>query len=188
MRVLRIAATLFTFILLLALSVPAYAAPLDPRASSPPFPLAVTPSIVRPGQTIHVSVSGLAGEPVAGQTGCLGILGPGQNVEHNVSPQFRPQIGTMAVATNGTGHADATVPTDLVGGSYRVIFGGCSPHGNIAPLSTVAQATIAVVGPTPAPSPTPELPASGGVPLLAAILGVAIGGAAMTLGVSLRKR
>lgn len=185
MRALRAAAILGALGLIWISIGLAVAAPLDPQASPPPFPLLVTPSTVRPGQTIHVSVSGLAGQPAAGQTNCLGILGPGQNVERNVSPQFRPQIGTMAVAANGTGHADATVPADLVGGSYRVIFGGCSPHGNIAPLSTIAQATITVIGPT-SPPPPRGLPLSGGVPTIAVVLIAATGVATTILGRALR--
>jgi hypothetical protein len=177
---------LFVVALVFALRGTAGAAPVDAPSGQAPRPLIVTPGTVRPGQTIHVSVTGLAGLPIDGKTGCLGILGPGGNVEQNVSPQFRPQIGTMEITANGGGHADASVPADLVGGVYRVILGGCSPHGNIAPLAAVAQATIIVVGPSPAPPPLPKLPATGGAPPIALALTALIGLGAMLLGLLLQ--
>jgi hypothetical protein len=88
--------------------------PLSSQATPTPLPLAVAPPTARPGQSIHVFVSGLAGLPIAGNTGCLGILGPGQNVE--------------------------------------------------APLATIAEATISIIGPTPIHTTWPGLPATGGVP------------------------
>ncbi len=181
------AVVLLASLLLVACAVTAYAAPLDPQATPTPVPLAVTPSTVRPGQMIHVSVTGQAGLPIAGKTGCLGILGPGQNVERNLSPRFRPQIGTMAIAADGAGQADVQVPGNLVGGSYRVIFGGCSPHGNIAPLATIAQATISVIGPTPATGPASKLPATGGVPPIVPTLPSAIGLGVVVAGLALRR-
>jgi hypothetical protein len=166
----------------------ATAAPLGAAATpGPPLPLAVTPTVVRPGQQIHVSVSGLGGLPSAGKIGCLGVLGPGQNVALNRSPQFRPQIGTIAVGVNGSGQADATVPADLVPGSYQVVLGGCSPHGGLAPLATLAAATIQVIGPT-ATSPSPvRLPVTGGAPPIVAALLLALGLAAIFLGHGLRR-
>lgn len=178
MRSRRIIAGVFLLVWFVASGTPAFAAPL---------PLTVSPSTARPGQTIHVSVAGLAGLPVAGKTGCLGILGPGQNVERNVAPQFRPQIGLLAVAANGTGQADAQLPSNLVAGRYRVIFGGCSPHGNIAPLTTIAQAMITVIGPTATTPSVSRLPAAGGPPLVAAALAALIGVGAVALGLALRK-
>lgn len=170
----------------------AFASPVTLQAPSPPLPITVSSSSVVPGQVIHVSATGLVGLPIAGQSGCLGILGPGQNVEQNLSPAFRPQIGTLAIAANGTGQADAVIPADLVPGSYRLIFGACSPHGKIAPLATIAQATIQVLGPTPRPIPKvlllPGLPASGGVPTAVVEFVVAIGGLSLLLGLWLRRR
>ena len=154
--------------------------------------LSVTPRMVHPGQIVHVSATGLAGLPIAGLTACLGILGPGQNVEQNLSPAFRPQIGTISVAADGSGQADPTIPLDLVPGNYRLILGGCSPHGNIAPLATIAQSTIAVTGstliPTPASGPFPGLPATGDVPTLVVQLVVAAGVIAVVMGLFLRRR
>jgi hypothetical protein len=181
------AVVLLASLLLVAFGTTALAAPLDPQATPTPARLTVTPSTVRPGQTIHIAVTGLAGLPIAGKTGCLGILGPGQNVERNLSPRFRPQIAEMATAEDGTGQADAQVPANLVGGSYRVIFGGCAPHGDIAPLATIAQATITVVGPTVTPMPVPRLPSTGGTPPVAALLAIIGGLGLVRAGLALRR-
>lgn len=128
--------------------------------------LTVAPTTVRPGQAIHVHAGGLTLPTEEGTALCLGILGPGRNLELGRSPAFRPQIGTVAINAAGSGDADVTVPTDLVAGSYRVVVGGCSPHGNIAPLGPVASATLTVVVAAPAPTPPPptprSLPATGG--------------------------
>lgn len=175
-------------ILVTAFATPALAAPSDTPTSPAPFPLAVTPTTVHAGSVIHVSASGLANLPIAGTTAYLGILGPGQNVELNRSPQFRPQIGMLAVTANGTGQTDVTVPVNLVSGSYRVILGGCSPHGSIAPLATIAQATITVVSSSPAPASATRLPATGGLPSIATALSIIAGFGLAILGVAGRRR
>ncbi len=165
----------------------AFATSVAPLATTTPLALTISSSSVVPGQTIHVSATGLTGLPIAGQLGCLGILGPGQNVEQNLSPAFRSQIGTMAIALNGTGQSDAVIPAELVPGSYRLVFGGCSPQGTIAPLATIAQATIQVLEPMPQPAPTrspvPNLPATGGVPTT--VVEAVIGAGVLLLGIGL---
>ena len=183
----RLSAFLAACTMMAGLTV-ASATPLEPQSSPTILPLAVTPATVLPGQTVHVSASGLSGLPITGQTACLGILGPGQNVELDRSPSFRPQIGTLTVSASGDGQANASVPSDLVVGSYRLILGPCSPHGAIAPLSTIAQATIVIAGTSGGVAALPTLPATGGVPtdVMEAIL--AIGAVAVALGFFLRRR
>jgi hypothetical protein len=136
-----------------------------------------TPTTVTPGQAIKVNVSGFTA-PAAGTIQCVGLLGPGQNVELNLTPAFRPNLGMITVATSGEGQTSVTLPTNLVGGSYRIVVGGCSPNGIIAPLAPVAAAVITVPGPTP-----PTLPASGGVPDVVVLL---VGLALIAAGVVVR--
>jgi hypothetical protein len=166
----------------------AFATAFAAQTAPLPLPLTVSSEQVVAGQTIHVSVAGLASQPIAGKTGCLGVLGPGQNVELNLSPAFRPQIGMLSVAVDGTGQTDAVIPANLVPGSYRLIFGGCSPNGTIAPLATLAQATIQVLGSASTPSPLPKLPATGGVPSEVVEVIAALGALALILGIWLRRR
>lgn len=134
------------------------------RAQEPA--LRVAPSTARPGQTVQVAISNLTAH--AGTTLCLGILGPGRNVELGLTPAFRPRIGQVAIDAQGNGEAAAPLPQGLVPGSYRVIAGGCAPQPDLAPLATLASATVTVTGqatagttPTPsAPPRKPSLPAS----------------------------
>jgi hypothetical protein len=123
-----------------------------------------SPSTATPGQQIQVMVSGLTA-PAAGATQCVGLLGPGQNVELGRSPAFRPNLGTVAISTVGEGRTSVTLPTNLVAGSYRIVVGGCSPNGFIAPLAPVASATITV-----STAASPRLPSSGGLPVEVAVL------------------
>src|SRR5258708_6140132 len=137
-----------------------------------------SPSSAVPGQQIQVTVSGFPA-PAAGTTQCVGILGPGQNVELGLSPAFRPNLGSLAVSTIGEGKSSVTLPTNLVAGTYRIVVGGCSPNGFIAPLAPVASATITVATTTP-----PRLPASGGTPPAAWLL---VGLLAIVSGAVLRR-
>jgi len=146
------------------------AAPLlgAPRATARAAPLAAAPTlaaaprVVRPGATIQVTASGLTAPP--GAVLCLGVLGPGRNVELGIAPAFRLRVGTIAIGANGAGSAAVTVPGELTSGTYRLIVGGCAPQPGLAPLAALAATTLTVVGPTAAPPP-PRLPATGGLPL-----------------------
>lgn len=166
MHACRPAIVLSVLTLVVIFGSTALAAPPDARIPAAPIPLTVTPETVRPGQTIRVTASGLGGF-AAGTSACLGVLGPGRNVELNRSPAFRPRIGTIVIGANGAGQADVRVPSDLVGGTYRVILGGCSPLGNIAPLTVIAEGTLTVVM-APAGTSPQHLPSTGGVPLVGA--------------------
>jgi hypothetical protein len=155
---------------LTAFATPAFA------VSSPT--VLTSPTSATPGQLIQVMVSGLTA-PAAGTTQCVGLLGPGQNVELGRSPAFRPNLGTVAVSTVGEGQTSVTLPANLVAGTYRIVVGGCSPNGVIAPLAPVASATITVTT-----AATPRLPATGGVPVEVVVAFAAI---AIVLGVALRR-
>jgi LPXTG-motif cell wall-anchored protein len=137
-----------------------------------------TPTTATPGQQLQVAVTGLTA-PAAGSIQCVGLLGPGQNVELGLTPAFRPNLGTFPVSTVGEGHTAVTLPANLVAGSYRIVVGGCSPNGFIAPLAPVASATITVV------ISVPRLPATGGIsPVVPIVLGLL----GMVTGVTLRRR
>ncbi len=124
------------------LPVPLSAAPIQ-QATEPT--LQVSAETVAPGGSIHVAASGIA---VTEQTTlCLGILGPGQNVEEGLSPSFRLRLGQITVAADGTGNATVTIPTNLVPGSYRVTIGGCPPQADLPPLAALATANLMVTAP-----------------------------------------
>jgi hypothetical protein len=144
--------------------VVAIAALATPVAALSSPTVLTSPTTATPGQQIQVMVSGFTA-PAAGTTQCVGLLGPGQNVELNLSPAFRPNLGTIAVSTVGEGQTSVTLPSNLVAGSFRIVVGGCSPNGFIAPLAPVASATITVTTGT-----TPRLPATGGVPFTHAVV------------------
>jgi hypothetical protein len=137
-----------------------------------------TPTTARPGESLRVNVTGLTA-PNAGTTQCVGLLGPGRNVEQGLSPAFRPNLGTVAVAVTGEGQTTVALPANLVAGSYRIVVGGCSPNGFIAPLAPVASATITVVSMLPG-----GLPAAGGVP---EIIAFGMGFLALILGFVIRR-
>jgi hypothetical protein len=160
----------------LAMSVLVFATPV--AALSAPTVL-TSPMIAAPGQQLQVMVSGFTA-PAAGTTQCVGLLGPGQNVELGRSPAFRPNLGTFPVSTVGEGHTTVTLPSNLVAGSYRIVVGGCSSNGFIAPLAPVAAATISVVTNTP-----PRLPGTGGVPIAAWLL---LGVLGILSGLALRRQ
>ncbi len=159
------------------LAVPGTSARAAPLAAAPT--LTAAPQVVRPGATIRVVASGLTAPP--GAVLCLGMLGPGRNVERGIAPAFRVRVGTISIGANGTGSAAVTVPGELTGGTYRLIVGGCAPQPGLAPLAALAATTLTVAGPAAAPTP-PRLPATGGLPrplldraLAAAILLTAAG-------------
>src|SRR5579859_2529570 len=81
-----------------------------------------SPTSAVPGQQIQVSVSGFTA-PAAGTTQCVGLLGPGQNVELGLTPAFRPNLGSFPVPTIGEAKTSVTLPTNLVDGSYRIVVG-----------------------------------------------------------------
>jgi hypothetical protein len=160
----------FVVVALTAFATPAFA------VSSPT--VLTSPTTATPGQQIQVTVTGLTA-PAAGTTQCVGLLGPGQNVELGLSPAFRPNLGAVAVSTVGEGHTSVTLPANLVAGSFRIVVGGCSPNGFVAPLAPVASATITVVT-----AAAPRLPSSGGVPI-ELVVGLAL--FVIALGVVLRR-
>jgi hypothetical protein len=131
-----------------------WAAPL-PQATGPS--LTVSPTAAAPGGSVRVAATGFGGTPQVGATACIGLLGPGQNLELGVSPNFRVRLGTLTVGAGGTGTADVRVPVSAAAGTYRVTLGGCPPQPGLAPLAWVAEASLTVTrsGPT-------GLPATGG--------------------------
>jgi hypothetical protein len=163
----------FAFVALVV-STLAFAAPV--AAVSAPTVL-TTPTTAIPGQQLQVAVTGLTA-PAAGSIQCVGLLGPGQNVELGLTPAFRPNLGNFPVSTVGEGHTTVALPANLVAGRYRIVVGGCSPNGFVAPLAPVASATISVVT-----SAAPRLPATGGMPLA---LPIVLGVLAILIGVALR--
>ncbi len=163
------------------LPTPLLASSLEPQAGPT---LSISPTTVGPGQVISVAASGFTASGQPGAILCLGLLGPDQNVELGRSPAFRRKIGQVTLGPNGTAQTTATMPSQLVAGSYRVVVGGCAPQPDLAPLAARASATLTVVTASPTPSPTgapSRLPASGDLPrqslLLAGTLGfLLIGG------------
>lgn len=109
--------------------------------------LSVTPSTVRPGQTIQVTAAGFTAPNQVGIPFCVGVLGPGNNVERNVSPQFRERVGLVDIDSAGKGKATLTAPANLVPGVYQLVAGGCPSQPDLAPLATLASATLTVVTP-----------------------------------------
>ncbi len=134
---------------LLGILLPASAVAAPARLQPPPPSIVVTPGAAAPGQTVHVSASGFAAENQVGATLCLGVLGPGRNVELGLAPSFRMRIGTLTIGPAGTGEADVQLPTNLAGGTYDLVIGGCPPQAGLAPLAVLARAPITVQGPTP---------------------------------------
>ncbi|HVC35155.1 MAG TPA: hypothetical protein VNL16_16705 [Chloroflexota bacterium] len=163
------------------LPAPVLAAPLSQATQA----IAISPSTVQPGQAVHVTVSGFTAPNRVNTSACLGVLGPGRNVELGRSPAFRPRVGTIAIGANGTGQTDVQIPADLVSGSYQFIVGGCAPQPSLAPLVTFASTTLSVVTPTPAP---PKLPTTGGLPRAALLVVVACGTLALGTGLYLKRR
>lgn len=175
--VVRAALALF----LCLLPTPLLAASLQQESPA----VAISPSSARPGQTVHVAVSGLTAPNHVNTSLCVGILGPGRNVELGRTPAFRPRVGEVTIGANGAGQTDVRVPTDLVSGSYQLIVGGCARQPDLAPLATLAAATLTVT--TAAPTPA-KMPATGGVPENALPGAVALGLVALVFGVCLRRR
>ena len=142
---------------LLLLPARALAAPAGQENSS----VTIAPTTARPGQSIQVTVSGLTAPNHVNTSLCIGILGPGRNVELGRSPAFRPRVGQVAIGSNGAGQTEVQVPTSLVNGTYQLIVGGCAPQPDLAPLATLASTTLTVAATTPTPT---TLPATGGAP------------------------
>jgi hypothetical protein len=166
---------------------------LAPAVVSAQPVLAVTPTTISPGQSIHVVASGVTAPNQAGATLCVGLLGPGNNVALGVTPSFRPNLGTIAISASGTGQIDVVTPSSLVAGSYQIVLGGCSPHLDIAPLAPIASATIQVpaAASTPTPAPTvspPKLPNSGGAPAATYPIFVGLAAIAALTGWRLRRQ
>ena len=146
--------------------------------------VAISPTTARPGQSVQVTVSGLTASNHVNTGLCVGMLGPGRNVELGRSPAFRPRVGQVAIGANGAGQTEVQVPTNLVNGTYQLIVGGCAPEPDLAPLATLASTTLTVVTATPTPT---ELPATGGAPsdVLAGLL--AFGLAVLSIGIVARR-
>ncbi|HUX88575.1 MAG TPA: hypothetical protein VMW65_16350 [Chloroflexota bacterium] len=190
---LKGALTALAILLLTAWPIQSAAASLN--ATSGPA-LTITPTTSSPGLTIHASVSGITTPFQQNITACLGILGPGNNVQENKSPSFRESIGMIAIDGQGSGQADVALPKDLVAGSYQVVIGSCPRQQGLAPLSAIASATMTISTGAPSPTVTPrangtpgpggsgkpviqptKLPATGGFPNVA-LLGLLVLGAA----------
>ncbi len=121
----------------------------------------VSPPTARPGQTIQVTVSGFTAPNHVNTSACVGMLGPGQNVELGRTPAFRPRVGLVAIGANGTGQTSVMVPASFVAGRYQVVVGGCARQPDLAPLAALASTDLTVVVATPTPT---RLPATGGAP------------------------
>src|SRR6266567_2598646 len=68
-----------------------------------------TPISAKPGARIRVNVTGF-NAPATGTTECVGLLGPGQNVELGLSPAFRPNLGAIVIPTSGESQIDVIIP------------------------------------------------------------------------------
>lgn len=121
----------------------------------------ISPTTARPGQSVQVAVAGLTASNHLNTSLCVGMLGPGRNVELGRTPAFRPRVGQVTIGANGAGQTSVSVPTDFVSGSYQLIVGGCAPQPDLAPLATLASATLSVVAATTTPT---KLPSTGGAP------------------------
>ncbi len=115
--------------------------------------LMVSPQVAAPGQTVTVTAVNLGEANLTNATLCLGMLGPGQNPEQNLSPAFRVGLGQMSVGADGSGEAQVQLPAVLVPGSYRILVGGCPRLSGYPPVSAAAVTELAVV--TTLPSPVP---------------------------------
>lgn len=167
--------------------VPLLAAPL---AQATPA-VTVSPSTVRPGETIQVKVTGFTAPNQVNGTLCFGVIGPGRNFELHKSPAFDLKIGEVTISATGTGQAAGQVPTQLASGSYRLVVGGCARQPDLAPLAALALTTLTVVAaaPTPTPAPVPtRMPSTGGAPEAALLVALALGASCLVGGSCLRKR
>ncbi len=97
------------------------------------------------GQSVVVRISGFTAPGEPGALLCVGILGPGQNLEQGLSPSFRLGLGQIAVGSDGTGEAQVQVPPQLASGTYRLIVGGCPPQTGLAPFAALAETELTVV-------------------------------------------
>ncbi|MGH2459463.1 MAG: hypothetical protein ACRDIY_11410 [Chloroflexota bacterium] len=147
------------------------AAALAAPASQENPAVTISPTTARPGQSVQVTVSGFTAPNHRNAILCVGLLGPGRNVELGRSPAFRPRVGQVVVGANGAGQTSVAVPADFVSGSYQLVVGGCARQPDLAPLAALASATLSVEAATPA-----SLPATGGAPLgvLAGLLAVGV--------------
>ena len=183
----------FAILVLTAGPIPAVAASLS--ATTGPA-LTIAPTTASPGLTIHATVSGISAPFLQNVTLCLGVLGPGNNVQENKSPSFREAIGMITIDGQGSGQADVALPKDLVAGTYQVVVGGCARQQGLAPLSAITVTTLTISTGAPSPTGTPHatgtpgpassvkpvvqptrLPATGGFPNTAS-LGLLVLGAA----------
>ena len=129
------------------------------QAHAQPPSVTVAPDSARPGQTIQIAVTGLTAQ--ANSTLCIGIIGPGQNVELGRSPAFRLRLGQVSLDAQGSGVLVATIATTVVPGPYHIVVGGCPPQPDMAPLAALASATLTVAGESP-PSPGGVAPGTTG--------------------------
>lgn len=126
----------------------AAALPTLPAGAQRGLALSVMPSTVRAGQTIQVTATGFTAPNQVGVPFCVGVLGPGANVERNISPQFRERVGLVNIDSAGNGAATLVAPANLVPGVYQLVAGGCPPQPDLAPLATLASAALTVVSST----------------------------------------